>query len=286
MTSILVTAVKNFRVLHARSSLAIRPPRACHLVHSRAVRAPSSFARTINGRCVMRSTREVNRRCPLSYTAYPRNRPIEIQRAAKPPPDGFPDNLTRTMSRMERRSPEIETQSARARALLTDRRCAKYHSGSGRFCRGGDGCLCAGSSVSSPSSRLLSFSPAFCPPPRDQHSSLRRSRRDSAGRSGWTTLSRARIRPFFPRILDKSIGHPAAFCPLFAATLSTYRERRRRRSNEEADGGGGVVAMTHGCARERESGFDFISRMNMQRYAPRVVLFSHRVVAAVALRVT
>lgn len=50
---------------------------------------------------------------------------------------------------------------------------------------------------------------------------------ETTGRSGWTTLSRSWIRPFFPRIVDESIGHPAAFYPLFAATLSMYHGCRR-----------------------------------------------------------
>lgn len=71
------------------------------------------------------------------------------------------------------------------------------------------------------------------------------------------------IRPFFPRIVDESIGHPVAFCPLFAATLSMYHGCRRR-----AEAVCEASPMTHEREqeknRERESGFDFISRMNMQ----------------------
>lgn len=85
-----------------------------------------------------------------------------------------------------------------------------------RFCRGGDGCLC----VARQSSSHLLLQPP--PPP----SCLLYS--ETTGRSGWTTLSRSWFHPFFPRIVDESIGHPATFCSLFAATLSMYHGCRQR----------------------------------------------------------
>lgn len=158
----------------------------------------------------------------------------------------IPDNSTCTVI-VRVRNRFIGTQSRRG---LTDRQLdLSIIQANTVLSRGGDGCLC----VARQSLFLNSFSPLLRSVP------LTAVRRDNWGRrSGWTTLSPLllEISPFFPRIVDESIGHPAAFCPLFAATLSMYYGCRRWLMDESKK--------RTERKRERESGFDFISRMNMQ----------------------
>jgi len=68
---------------------------------------------------------------------------------------------------------------------------------------------------------------------------------------------------FFPRIVDESIGHPAGFCPLFAATLSMYHGCRR--ASDRAEVVPRVAPRDDSWRDEREGRTRFrfyISRMN------------------------